>query len=190
MFDLLLQHIQEKVCLSVEEKKCLQEYFTFKKVRKRQCLWQEGEVCKTMAFISQGLLRSYFIDEKGSEHISFIGWEGYWIADAYSFFTGEVGELTIEALEEAELLLITKENYERLVTNIPAMNTYFRLLYERSLAKKDQRILMTIACNAEQRYEELIAAYPGLAQRIPQHLVAAYLGITPETLSRVKKKMK
>ncbi|MCA4793055.1 Crp/Fnr family transcriptional regulator [Myroides odoratimimus] len=190
MFDLLIQHIQEKVQLTTEEAVRLEDYFTVKKLRRKQYLLQEGDVCKHMAFVAKGVLKSYVIDEKGVENINFIGWEGWWMADSYSFFTGEKGVLNIDALEEVELLLISKEDYDRIVIDIPVMSNYFRILYERSLANKDRRILSNIAYNAEEKYAQIITCYPDLVNRIPQHLLASYLGLTPETVSRIKKKMK
>lgn len=190
MFKLLLQHIQEKVTLTDQEKTQLEEYFIVKKLRKRQYLLQEGEVCKYMAFISSGVLKSYVIDEKGVETINFIGWEGWWMADSYSFYTGEKGILNIESVEDAELLLLSKEKYDLMMIAMPVMSTYFRILYERSLATKDRRILSNIAFNAEEKYAQVLTCYPELVDRIPQHLLASYLGLTPETVSRIKNKMK
>ncbi|MDR0194755.1 MAG: Crp/Fnr family transcriptional regulator [Myroides sp.] len=190
MFDLLIQHIQEKVQLTSEEAILLETYCTFKKLRKKQYLLQEGEVCKYMVFVNKGVLKSYVIDEKGVENINFIAWEGWWIADSYSFFTGEKGVLNIDALEDVELLLISKDDYNKLVVDMPVMSTYFRILYERSLSNKDRRILSNIAYNAEEKYAQIITCYPELLNRVPQHLLASYLGLTPETVSRIKKKMK
>lgn len=190
MFDLLIQQIQDKVQLSADEAIQVQAYFTPKKLRKRQYLLQEGEVCKYMAFVVKGVLKSYVIDDKGVENINFIGWEGWWMADSYSFFTGEKGVLSIDALEDVELLLISKEEYDRVVKEMPVMSDYFRILYERSLANKDRRILSNIAFNAEEKYTQLLTCYPDLVNRVPQHLLASYLGLTPETVSRIKKKVK
>ncbi|MDR2222906.1 MAG: Crp/Fnr family transcriptional regulator [Flavobacteriaceae bacterium] len=190
MFETLFYHIQEKVELTAEELVQLESYFIPKKLKKHQYLLQEGEMCKYMAFVTKGVLKSFALDEKGVENINFIGWEGWWMSDSYSFFTGEKAILNIDALEEVELFLISKEKYDQLVIDMPVMNSYFRILYERSLVNKDRRILSNIAFNAEEKYAQIITCYPELVNRIPQNLLASYLGLTPETVSRIKKKMK
>ena len=189
MFDILFEQIQQKVSLSDQDKEALPAFFTFKSLQKRQFLLHEGEVCKQMVFIKKGAVKSYTIDEKGNEHISLIGWEGWWISDFRSFIYQESGILSMEAIEDTEVLLITREDYERMMLKVPVMERYFRILYQNSLVTKDRRLISSNTYTAEEKYRELIASYPQIIHRIPQHLIASYMGLTPETFSRIKKKV-
>lgn len=186
----LFKHIDQKVTLTTEEKEVVFSFFRVKKLRRRQFLLQEEDICVDFAFVSEGLLKSYVLDEKGNENVNLFGWEGWWIADFQSFLFQTPATLAIEAMEDCELLLLSKENYERMLDEVPAMERYFRLVYERSLATKDQRLVHAQTYSAEEKYISLIAMYPELLQRIPQSLLASFLGLTPETFSRIKHKKK
>jgi len=189
MFELLFQNINKKVLLSEEEKGLIQTFFTTKKLRKKQYLLQEGDVCKYTAYVNKGILRSYTIDEKGSEHIIQFALEDWWIADIYSFLTGEISNCNVDALEDAELLLITKTAQDEMLLQIPKMERYFRLLMQNSLIALQRRLVSSLNYTAEDRYLQLIAVCPTIVQRVPQHYIASYLGITPETLSRIRRQM-
>lgn len=189
MFELLLQNISKKIFLTEEEKQLIQTFFTPKKLRKKQYLLQEGDVCKYTAFVNKGILRSYTIDEKGSEHIIQFAMEDWWIADIYSFLTGELSTFNIDALEDAELLLITKAAQDEMVVQVPKMERYLRLLMQNNLIALQRRLISSLNYTAEDKYLQLIAACPSIVQRVPQHYIASYLGITPETLSRIRRQM-
>ena len=148
---------------------------------------QEGDVCKYMAFVEAGLLRSYNVDEKGIEHMIQFAWEGWWIADTYSFLSGEPAAYNIDAIEDAELLLITLPHFEAMLEKVPTMERYFRILFQKNIISKERRLINSITYTAEEKYRRLTEDRPELVQRIPQNLVASYLGITPETLSRIRK---
>lgn len=186
MFEVLFSHIEEKVSLNNKDRVLLEKFFVSKKLRKKQYLLQEGDVCKNLAFVAKGLLRTYNIDGKGNEHMSIFGWEGWWISDFNSFLSGEPAVFNIDAIEESELLLLSRKDYEALTLAVPLMDRYFRILYQNSLVTKERRLMSTITHNAEERYLELSASNPKIMERIPQNLVASYLGIAPETLSRIK----
>lgn len=188
MFELLLQKFDEKVQLTPEEKELCKTFFLPKKLRKRQYLLQEGDPCRYIAFVEKGMLRSYSIDEKGLEHIIQFAFEGWWISDQYSFLTGEPSTYTIDALEECELLLLTKAAEEELMEKVPKMERYFRLLLQNSLIATQSRLVSSLSQPAEKRYHDLVGSCPTIPQRVPQHMMASFLGITPETLSRIRKK--
>ena len=189
MFDVLLAHIQEKVTLSSADIDILKSFFIPKKLRKRQYVLQEGDVCKYLLFVEKGLLRMYHVDDKGTEHMIQFAWEGWWMADTYSFLSGDVSAYHIDAIEDAELLMITLPNFEALLLQLPVMERYFRILFQNNIISKERRLVNTISYSAEEKYTRLAAANPEMIQRIPQNLIASYLGVTPETLSRIRKKL-
>jgi len=189
MIDVLFSHIQKKVLLNDEDKEKIKTFFVEKKLRKRQYLLQEGDICKHLAFVAKGLLRSYNVDEKGDEHMSVFGWEGWWISDFNSFLSIEPAVFNIDAIEDTELLLISRENYEALPLAVPIMDRYFRILYQNSLVTKERRLMSSITHSAEEKYVQLAQSNPKFIERIPQNLIASYLGLAPETLSRIKKNL-
>src|SRR2546421_12383707 len=128
MFELLIGKINEKVSLTPHEEELLKTYFIPKKLRKKQYLLQEGDVCKYTAFVEKGILRLYAVDDKGGEHIIQFAFEGWWIGDQLSFLTGEPSAYNIDALEDCELLLLTKQAEELMMQNIPKLERYFRIL--------------------------------------------------------------
>ncbi len=187
MFELLLKKFDEKVKLNSEEKELCKSFFSPKKLRKKQYLLQEGDPCKYIAFVEKGILRSYSIDEKGNEHILQFAFEGWWISDQYSFLTGEPSTYNIDVLEEAELLLLSRQAEEQLMEKVPKLERYFRILLQNSLISMQRRLVSSFSKSAEVRYAELVESCPTIPQRVPQHMMASFLGITPETLSRIRK---
>jgi CRP-like cAMP-binding protein len=189
MYELLFQKFDEKVKLTDKEKEVCRSFFTPKKLRKKQYLLQEGDVCKFIAFVEKGFMRSYTIDEKGNEHIMQFAFEGWWIADQLSFLTGEISAYNIDALEDCELLLLSRQAEEEMMQSVPKLERYFRILLQKSLINTQRRLAGTLSLTAEERYNDLIISCPTIQQRVPQHMMASYLGITPETLSRIRKLM-
>jgi CRP-like cAMP-binding protein len=189
MFDLLYKKINEKIKLTEEEFELCKPLFSRRRLRKRQFILQEGDVSKYNIFVGKGLLRSYTIDEKGNEHILQFAFEGWWTADLSSFFTDEPSLFNIEALEDSELLLITRPLWESLLDKVPPIERYFRILIQNSLIATQRRLMGSLTETAEQKYLTFIKAYPESVQRIPQHMIASYLGITRETLSRLRRDM-
>lgn len=189
MYDVFFSALGQKVDFSTEEQATIRSFLLPKKLRKKQYLLQEGDVCRFIAFVEKGALRSYTIDEKGSEYIMQFALEGWLIADLYSFLTGEPATYTIDALEDSELVLISKEAHEALLLALPRYETYIRLQITNAYIALQRRITSVISLPVEERYQNLIATFPDIVQRVPQHMIASYMGLTPETLSRVRRRL-
>lgn len=189
MFEVFFSQVKDKVLLSEAEQKLVKTFFSPKKIRRKQYLLQEGNICRHLAFVEKGLLRSYNVDEKGIEHMIHFAWEGWWMADMLSFLSIEPSTYHIDAIEDAELLLISRNDFEEMLFKVPVMERYFRILFQNNIISKERRLISSISNTAEEKFIHLSATNPELIKRIPQQLVASYLGITPETLSRIKKKL-
>ncbi|MGV3588938.1 MAG: Crp/Fnr family transcriptional regulator [Adhaeribacter sp.] len=189
MYEVLAKSIREKVFLNEDEMQLCASFFTPKKLRKKQYLLQEGDVCRYTAFVEKGALRSYHVDKKDQEHIIQFAFEGWWIADSYSFLTEEPSAYNIDVLEDAELLLLTLPAQEELLLKVPKMERYFRILLQKSLIAMQRRVVSSLSYTAEEKYIKLMEAYPNISQRVAQQQIASYLGITPETLSRIRKQL-
>jgi len=189
MFEVLFSKVEEKIKLTEAEKEICKGLFIPKKLRKRQYILQQDDICKNLIFVEKGLLRSYSVDKKGSEHILQFAPEGWWIADIFSFFTGENSAYNIDAIEDSELLLITNSAIEQLYERVPKFERYFRILTQNNMVAMQKRLTSELSSSAEEKYLKLISAYPNIVARVPQHMIASYLGLTPETLSRIRKRI-
>lgn len=189
MFELLRKKIASIIEINDEDFDFLRSLFLPKKIKKRQYFLQEGDICKYQAFIEKGILRSYTVDEKGSEHILQFASEGWWMADLSSYLTNEPSFLNVDAIEDSELLLITKPSWELAMQKIPSLEHYFRIILQNHLVATQKRLLQSLSETAEQKYLRFIDTYPDCLSRVPQHMIASYLGIKRETLSRVRKQM-
>lgn len=157
-----------------------------KKLRRKQYLLQEGDIWRYNAFVSKGLLRTYAVDEKGIEHYIQFSPENWWAGDRESYIFEKPAKYNIDAYEEAEVVLIGKSDMEMLYEKIPAFNRFMRNLLERSFIVLRNRVHSNISFTAEEKYVEFLQTYPDLANRLPQHMIASYLGVAPETLSRIR----
>jgi CRP-like cAMP-binding protein len=189
MYDLFFEHFNKTVPLTDEEQALIQGYLTVKKIRKRQYLLQEGDVCKSVAFVEQGALRAYTLDENGAEHIVQFAVEGWYISDLYSFLSAEPAIYNIDAIEDSNLVLMTRSAVDELLKVSPKFQEFQLKAITGAYIALQRRVTSSISLSLEDRYQNLIKAYPDIAQRVPQHMIASYLGATPETLSRVRKRM-
>jgi CRP-like cAMP-binding protein len=189
MLELLYKKISTLTSITEEEFNYCKTLFLPKKLRKRQYLLQEGDICRYQAFVEKGILRSYTIDEKGNEHILQFGSEGWWIADLSSYLTDEPSFLNIDALADAELLLISKPSWELAMQKIPSLEHYFRIIIQNHLVATQRRLLQSLAESAEEKYIRFTNTFPECVQRVPQHMIASYLGISRETVSRIRNQM-
>jgi CRP-like cAMP-binding protein len=189
MHDKLTAYIEQYSALQLtnEEKALITATFQPKKLRKKQYFLQEGDVCKYAGFIVKGAMRQYSVDEKGIEHIVQLLIENYWANDRESSTMLTASKYNIEACEDTELLMLTRAEMLDLIEKIPAMAKMVFLMDERNSIANQRRLNSTISNTAEKRYEEFASNHPQFIQRFPQHTIASFLGITKETLSRIRK---
>jgi len=173
--------------LTILEEKMVLAAFHVKKLRKKQYLLQEGDICKHTAFIVKGAMRQYNIDERGVEHIVHLYIENYWASDRESSIMLTPSIYNIDAWEDTNMLIITRVDMLELMVKIPALVEMTRIMDERNAIASQRRLNSTINSTAEKRYADFAQNHPQFIQRFPQHIIASYLGITKETLSRVKK---
>jgi CRP-like cAMP-binding protein len=187
MVELILKNVSKHIALTAHEVDLFTSLITTRHLKKRQYLLQAGDVCRTENFVTSGLLRAYTVDGQQHEHVLMFAAEDWWISDLYSFITGLPSTLHIEALEDSEIICIEKQSLEKLYAEVPAFERLMRILFQNAFVAQQQRILASISQTAEERYAAFIKKYPQLEQRIPQTQIASYLGMSPETLSRIRK---
>ena len=182
---LLLQHINRHIQLTAEE----QEYFIsllhFRRVRKKQVLLYEGEIYPNSIFVTKGLLRLYAIDKNGVEHILQFAPPGWWIGDMQSFLKQQPATLTIDAIDDCEIILLARPDLEQLYDRVPKFERFFRILAENSLATYQHRLVNNLSLSAAERYNSFCQLYPSLIQTLSQKYIASYIGVTPEFLSKM-----
>lgn len=179
------RHLQ----LDEREVEILKTVFTEKKVRRRQYLLQEGDVCQSNTFVVEGCFRMYMVDDQGKEHNLQFAIEDWWILDMESFYFGKPSRLNIEAIEHSIVYQIKKEDLFKLFVDYPKFNRIFRVLSENALIANQKRVLQNISSTAEDRYLDFLSRYPQLINRISNVQIASYIGVTPEFLSAIRKRI-
>ena len=186
MYDLILKNITRFVELTDEEKIFFISLLKRKKLRKKQYLLQEGDISRYEYFVNKGCLRTYSIDEKGQEHIIQFAIEDWWTGDMYSFLTQTPARYTIDALEDTELFCLEKKGLEELYIQVPKFEKFFRVLLQNAFIAGQRRIIETMSMTADDRYCRFIEQYPLMEKRLPLKQIASFLGITAESLSRIR----
>jgi len=186
MFENFAQYLKKNASLTDNEIEQFRAKTITKKLRKRQYLLQEGDICHYNSFVAKGCMRLYRVGDNGAEHILRFAVENWWIADYESYNSGEPAKNNVDALEDSELILIRKSDLDDFVKTIPNFQRFKERLDARSYDASQNRILSNISDTAEKRYENFIKKYPDFFNRVPLHMIASYLGLTRETLSRIR----
>ncbi len=189
MYEALFRSVTAKVTLTDVELNALKSYFIPKKIRKRQYLLNAGDVCPHITFVEHGMLRSFMSDDEGRESIVQFATEERWISDMESFFSGKEAAYNIEAIEDSEVLNLSRHAMDEMIEKLPVMERYFRLLMQNHIISLQRRVVAYMSLSAEEKYLKLMDVYPEVITRAPQQYIASYLGITPETLSRIRKQI-
>lgn len=185
----LIEYFNHHLPLNEEEKSVVETVFKERRVKRRQFILQEGDVCKLNTFVIEGCFRMFMVDENGKEHNLQFAIENWWIGDIGSFHAEEPSKLNIEALENSVILQIKKEDQLKLFVDYPKFNRIFRVFTENALVSAQRRILQNISSTAEERYLDFLKRYPHFFNRISNVQIASYLGVTPEFLSTIRKKL-
>lgn len=187
MRELLINNVQSKVKLSPEELALFNDFWKEKKLAKNEFLFRNGEICRRESFVISGSLKAFYIHpDTGKEEILFFAIQNWWATDLESFSNQTPSLYNIQAIEDCVLLQISYESFEGMLNKIPVLERYFRLILQEHTAALKKRILLVNAHSAEERYNEFAKKYPEIVQKVPQYLIASYLGITPEFLSRIR----
>ena len=185
----ILENISKHVTLTPEEQELFLSKTETRQFKVKTILLSAGEVATCTYFVNSGILRSFNINDNIIEHVLHFACEGWWIGDMYSYISGKPGNLFIEVLEDAEVVIITKENHQKLYQEIPKLERFFRILAENSLVSHQERLMDNLSLTAEERFEKFCSKYPTLIQKVPQKRLASYIGVTPEFFSKMKSRL-
>ncbi|MBI2284183.1 MAG: Crp/Fnr family transcriptional regulator [Bacteroidetes bacterium] len=182
----VITNLSRHISLTKEECDLISSKVRQVELKRKKVIIHEGQVAKDVAFVLSGCLRSYSVDDNGFEHILQFAPAEWWITDMYSFIAQQPAYLTVEAITDSEIALLSRKDQLDLFDQIPKLERYFRILTENSLVGTRQRLIDNLSLTAKQRYENFCNLYPSLINEIPQKLIAEYIGVTPEFLSKMR----
>ncbi len=185
--DALIDYISKRITLSKEDEANIRAAYQPMLLKKKAHLFRQGEPSDVEAFVLSGTLRVYYLDTRGLEHVLNFAFDNWWVGDLSAFYQQSVAELNAQALEDTQLLVINFEAKEALFQQIPALERLFRIVIQKHLTALQSRFLSTVSESAEIRYQKLLQRSPKIEQLVPQYQIASYLGILPESLSRMKR---
>jgi CRP-like cAMP-binding protein len=186
MYNLFEAYITSQATLTPDELRMIRSLSLTRKVRRRHFLLREGEICQHKIFVARGLLRSYHVREDGSEHIMRFSPENTWTTEHDSLFGQTPARIHIEALEDSDVVLFTRESLEKIHFAIPEFKAYTNRFLSSALSQTYDRIMMNLSYSSEEKYQDFISTFPDVFNRVPLHMVASYLGVSRETLSRIR----
>ena len=186
---LILDNLSKHITLTPQEQELFLSKTEILQYKAKTILLNAGEVCKTSYFVNSGVLRSFNINDNIVEHVLSFACSGWWISDMYSLLSQKPGNLFIQVIEDAEIVLLSKKNQEMLFQEIPKLERFFRILTENSLVAYQERLMDNLSLTAEERFEKFSKKYPSLMQQVPQKQIASFIGVTPEFFSKMKARL-
>jgi CRP-like cAMP-binding protein len=185
----LIDYIKRIVELSAEEEKILLSSVKTRRYLKGQYMLQQGDVCSISAFVLKGCTKTFYLDDQGQEHVIMFSIEDWWTSDLASFITQTPSDFNVQCLENTEVVLFPYETHDQLLEEVPILERFFRKIVERALVASQKRVVRNLSMSARDRYLYFRKQYPKIEQRVPQYLIASYLGITKEFLSKIKSQL-
>jgi len=182
----IIKYVARHINLTNEEENYFASLLHVKTVRRKQLIVQPGFMCKCRSYVYSGAMRSYFVDDEGKEHTIAIAVEDWWISDYSSYIFQEPAHLFLEAIENSVLVQIEYNKEQLLMEAVPKFERFFRIITERGHAFLQQRLLCNLSKTAEARYEEFLLRHPKLSQRVPQYVLASYLGMSTVYISQLR----
>ena len=189
MVDSIANYVERFIQLTPDEKEYFISILKHRKYLKRQFIVQAGDVCNYETYVVKGCLRAYFVDPNGASHIVQFAIDDWWISDMHSMTTGEPATFHIDALEDSEVIQIEREKLQELFVKIPKFDRMFRIMLTKAFVMHQRRIVDNLCMPARERYLRFIEKYGQIGQRVPQHQIASYLGMTPEFLSQIRRNL-
>jgi CRP-like cAMP-binding protein len=185
----LIDYLNQYIDLSSQEKEILLDYVQYRKYLKGQFIVQQGDICKYESFVIKGCLKTFYINEEGQEHIVMFAIENWWTADLGSFITQTPAHYNVQCLENTEVVQFSYEKLEQLYLLIPKLERFFRIIIQKAYVASEKRIVTNFSMPAKERYLKFREQYPKIEQRVPQYMIASYLGITKEFLSKIRSQL-
>ena len=186
--DSILKNIAKHITLTEEETQYFTSLLTVKKVRRKDCLLQENEVCNAISYVHTGALRAYYLGKDGKESTIMFAIADWWVTDMYCFLNHLPAMMYIEAIEDSSIFQLSKVHFDQLFAEVPKFERFFRILMQNAYTREQLRVIQNLSLSAEERYRNFLQKYPAIAQQVTQKQIASYLGITPEFLSAIRKK--
>jgi CRP/FNR family transcriptional regulator len=182
----LFNHIQRFVTLNQSDKDLLSSLLQQKEYKRKEFLLKEGQICGSNFFVVKGCLRMYYVNDKGVEQIAYFGIDNWWLCDYKSYDMQQPSQYYIQAVAATEVIVWDKHKEETILDQIPAMERYFRILMQRNLAAAQQRIKYIFEYSGTERYQRFVEMFPDFVQKVPQYMLASYLGISAEFVSKIR----
>ncbi len=186
-YDLLLKNIARHITLTKEETDHFTSLVACKEIPRKTLLLTEGQPCTILSYVHTGALRAYYLGKDGKESTIMFAIADWWLTDMYCFLNRKPAMVYIETIEDCYLFQLSRDNFEKLFSDIPKFERFFRILMQNAYTREQLRILENLSLSAEERYDSFLAKYPKIVQQVTQKQIASYLGITPEFLSTIRK---